>query len=123
LIEEILDLLRQSTALRDCQVWERDETPTGAFILKVRCRASTRLTLQVWIKQTAEGRRYSYQLLSNGTTVMRWDNTPHWTARENFPHHFHDSNDRKVKSPLTGDPLADLPVVLQEARKYLEAET
>lgn len=38
----------------------------------------------------------------------------------NFPHHFHDSLGRLTTSVLSGDPLADLPVVLAEVKHYLQ---
>ena len=116
---EILKLLNQSSLIRDLRVWQRDEAPSGAFVLKVRCRIGAHFVFQVWIRSSAKGVRYSYQLTSNGT-ALRWDNAPHFPGLRNFPHHFHDTTNKKNPSELTGDPLRDLAKVLQEVETYLE---
>jgi hypothetical protein len=123
LIDEILDLLSYSPLLRACRIWQRDQAPSGAFVLKVRCRVSARFIFQVWIKQGQRGIRYAYQLLSGNAPILRWDNAPHFPETENFPHHFHDGKNKQSSSSLTGDPLRDLTNVLAEIEKYLETQT
>lgn len=39
----------------------------------------------------------------------------------NFPHHFHPKDGAPVSSPLTGDPMADLPIVLANIEKSLSS--
>lgn len=123
MIERILNLLNRSTILRDCRVWQRDETPDGVFVLKVRCRVKARFTFQVWIKQSPQGSRYAYQLLSGDAPILRWNNAPHFPSAENFPHHFHNGKGKRNSSTLTGDPLRDLENILLEIEKYLETQT
>ena len=119
MIDEILNLLNQSSILTDLRVWQRDEAPSGAFILKVRCRVGAHFVFQVWINHSANHARYSYQLASR-ETILRWDNAPHFPGLHNFPHHLHDAKGKKVSSDLTGDLLSDLSFVLNEVEKYLE---
>jgi hypothetical protein len=119
LIDEILDLLNRSPLLNDLRVWQRDEAPSGAFVLKVRCRVGANFVLQVWLNYYLPNVRYSYQLTAN-ETVLRWDNAPHFPGLRNFPHHFHDAKGKKSPSVLRGDPIKDLSFVLLEAEKYLE---
>ncbi len=97
-----------------------DETPSGAFLLKARCRCKARLTIQIRIKHGENGLHYSYQLFSGKDTLLRWDNAPHFPDLKNYPHHFHNPRGERITSDLTGDPLKDLSHVLQEIEKYLE---
>ena len=48
-------------------------------------------------------------------------NAPHHPEQgTNFPHHFHDELGRLATSPLTGDPVTDLPSVLAEIKRFLQ---
>ena len=50
--------------------------------------------------------------------VVEHDETPHHPYISTEPHHFHDARGAVSESPLTGDPLTDLPVVLQEIEAF-----
>jgi len=60
----------------------------------------------------------AYQLFTD-RLVLRWDKTPHHSHVSTEPHHFHDAQDAVSESPLSGDPLTDLPVVLQEIKAFM----
>jgi hypothetical protein len=118
-LEAILDTLKRSPLVRDLQVEERDELPTGAFLLKARCRLRRDYRFQVWVRHSQELTRYAYQLFTDHP-ILRWDNAPHHPElAENYPHHFHGKRGVMISSNLTGDPLRDLKQVLQEIEKHI----
>ncbi len=123
MIDEIIALLRQTPLFQECRVVERDQAPDGTFILKVRCKLRGHLKFQLRIKNGADGTRYSYQLFDNATTMIRWDNAPHFQDLDNFPHHCHTARGNTVSSALTGDVLDDLSFVLLEVEKNLGSKT
>ena len=122
MIDEILQLLNRSPVLSDLRVLQQDIAPEGEFVLKARCRAKQRFTFQVWIRQDQAGVRYSYQFFSR-TTILRWDNAPHFPDLENYPHHVHDRRGKRNPSKLIGDPIKDLLPVLKEIEEFLETKT
>jgi hypothetical protein len=51
---------------------------------------------------------------------LRWDNAPHHPELiTNFPHHFHDEQGQLTPSPLSGEPVADLAIVLTAIEQHL----
>lgn len=55
----------------------------------------------------------TYQLLRANQPYLRWDNKEHFPDISTFPHHFHAPTGEVQPSPLSGDPIADLPKVLE----------
>jgi hypothetical protein len=66
--------------------------------------------------------RYSFQLYSD-RSLLRWDNTPHYPGLSNFPHHFHDAEGNVLTSPLTGNLMSDVEIVLAEVRQFMAKYT
>ena len=59
---------------------------------------------------------YVYQYQGpTGTFILRYDNTPHFSALPTFPHHKHDGNEANV---IAASP-PDLQAVLAEVRRYM----
>lgn len=119
LLAELLDILSQSPIVRDTQVVEHDETVYGRVLLRIRCQLSPGYNLQIWVHYKRAFQRYAYQLFTD-RPILRWDNAPHHPEIQGFPHHFHDKVGHRLPSTLTGDPLADMPIVLDEVRRFLE---
>jgi hypothetical protein len=118
-VPDFLALLRAHPLVRSLRVVEHDETPFGKLVLKVRCRLPGRYRFQVWLHYEPGLRIYAYQLF-HGQPLLRWDNSPHYPSVVTAPHHFHDSSGIVIDSPLSGDPLADLPVVLSKVESFLK---
>ena len=59
-----------------------------------------------------------YQLFTE-VPLLRWDNKEEFRQLATYPHHHHDEQGNVKASPLTGDPLRDLEVVLQEVSGFL----
>lgn len=119
LLTELLDILSQSPIVQTTQVVEYDETVYGRVLLRIRCQLSLGYNLQIWVHYERTFQRYAYQLFTD-RPILRWDNAPHHPEIQSFPHHFHDEAGQRFPSTLTGDPLADVPIILDEVRRFLE---
>jgi len=101
---------------------DHDETPFGKVLLKVRCRLKGGYQLQVWLHHEPGLQAYAYQLFTDHP-LLRWDNAPHYPQIETSPHHSHDEHGALKPSPLKGNPIADLRVVLQEVERFLSEKS
>jgi hypothetical protein len=122
LLAELLDILSQSQIVQATQVVEHDETAHGRALLRIRCHLSLGYNLQIWVHDGRTFQRYAYQLFTD-RPILRWDNAPHHPEIGGFPHHFHDESGREFPSALTGNPLVDVPVILDKIARFLERET
>ena len=121
MLDDILGLLNASSFLRDPQVVELIAYGQNAFRAKLRARVTDELTLQVWLNHNDRHTRYAYQLFRHDQPVLRWDNAPHHPEQAtNFPHHIHDELGQLASSPLSGNPVSDLPEVLTQIENYLQ---
>jgi hypothetical protein len=121
LIAELLDILSQSQVVQQTQVVEYDETAQGRVLLRIRCQLPLGYSLQIWVHHERAFQRYAYQLFTD-RPILRWDNAPHYPELQGFPHHFHDESGREFPSTLTGNPLVDVPTVLDEIAQFLKRE-
>ena len=121
LVPSLLGVLDAHPLISHIRVVQLDETPTGRLEVKIRCRVAAH-QLQVWIHQGPATLDYAYQLFTS-TPLLRWDNAPHYPSLTTAPHHFHDEQNNVTSSPLTGDPLADLRIVLDAISRWLELHT
>ncbi len=118
--DELLQILKASPVLHDAQITDLKTYGRDAFRVKMRATVTPALTFQLWLNRAPDHTRYAYQLFGYGRALLRWDNAPHHPyLTTNYPHHFHDSEERIIPSTLGGDPLQDLPVVLAEIERYL----
>lgn len=61
---------------------------------------------------------YAYQLFTD-VPLLRWDNKEEFAHLHTYPHHFHDQYGHVHPSSLTGDPITDIEVVLNELSTFL----
>jgi hypothetical protein len=95
-----------------------DEISQRGFY-KIKCRLiPSKYNLEIKFIDTGEEFIYSYQLYST-TSIVRWDNEPHFPDIETFPHHFHDTGGNVLESSLMGDPEIDLYTVLSKTQEFL----
>ncbi|MFQ5793204.1 MAG: DUF6516 family protein [Acidobacteriota bacterium] len=118
LYDQLLDLLDQSPLIRDHATIETKTVDEATFSFKVRATITDELTLQIRYLHDGGFVRYSYQLFST-EPVLRWDNAPHFPDLPGFPHHFHDDKGNRRSSPLRGNLLSDIAIVLSEIEKYV----
>lgn len=119
LVRSLLVILGAHPLVSHIKIVKLDETPTGRFEVKLRCRIANHQQFQVWIHQGAVTLDYAYQLFA-ADPLLRWDNAPHYPALATAPHHYHDEHNNVSNSPLIGDPLVDLPLVLNAVAQWLE---
>lgn len=103
-----------------CQRTEIVETrafSSDQFFFKIRAELTGRYHFQVRIYYNQGHIDYAYQLFTD-VPLLRWDNKEEFPHLATYPHHHHDQHGHVNESPLTGDPVEDLEIVLQQ----LEAE-
>lgn len=88
------------------------------FVLKVRAQLVNEQSLQVYLYHNRGHYDYAYQVFGI-RPLMRWDNKEDCPGLANFPHHFHPGDAAPVASSLTGEPVADLQIVLTNLEKNL----
>lgn len=116
LISECIHLLNQFEFCEQPKILETSFFSNEQFALKIRATIFSSLTFQIRIYANQEHFDYSYQVFSD-EPVCRWDNKEHFPEIKTFPHHFHSLDGSITDSPLTGMPLNDLKIVLEELAK------
>lgn len=117
--DRILLLLQESAVVSDTRIVELKIYGAGQFRIKIRSAVLENQEFQVWINHNPRHTRYAYQLISQSRPLLRWDNAPHHPELlENVPHHFHSPDGKILPSTLAGNPLVDLPVVLECLKGY-----
>ena len=53
------------------------------------------------------------------TSLLRWDNKEEFRHLPTYPHHYHDEESHVKPSPLTGDAIGDVGIVLQAISAFL----
>lgn len=118
--ETLLHLLQASSVTHNPKITDLKLYGRNAFRVKIQATVTQTITFQVWLNHTPRHTRYAYQLFSSDKALLRWDNAPHHPGVvTNFPHHFHDDQKRVVSSPLQGEPLQDIPIVLVKIERYI----
>jgi len=76
---------------------ERETAIDGYLRVKTTLINGSLFEFAEYFQHTPEGEihvvTYTYHwATADATLIMRWDNTPHFPALPNFPHHIHDGN-------------------------------
>jgi hypothetical protein len=88
------------------------------FFFKVRANLPEGNKVQVRIYFNQGHIDYAYQLFTD-VPLLRWDNKEEFRHLETYPHHHHDDQGNVKPSPLIGDPVRDIEVVLHEVSAFL----
>lgn len=100
---------------------ETKEFSPDQFFFKVRANLTGENKLQVRIYCNQGHVDYAYQVFT-AVPLLRWDNKEEFRHLATYPHHYHDEQGKVKLSPLTGDPLRDIEVVLREVSGFLTGE-
>jgi len=92
---------------------ETREFSPDQYMIKIRADLKTGKKFQVRLYCNHGHIDYAYQLFSD-VPLLRWDNKEEFCSISTYPHHHHDEMGNIKPSPLVGDPIADLKVVLAE---------
>ena len=111
MLPQLEALLHASPKVVSFQVLDNDPIDEANFLFKIRCELTSGRVLQIRLHAMAGHVRYSYQELDD-RPLRRWDNAPHFPGLTSFPHHHHDVNGTVSASFFSGEPVADLPRVL-----------
>ena len=104
-----------------CQQSEVVETrafSSDQFFFKIRAELTGGYHFQVRIYYNRGHVDYAYQLFTD-IPLLRWDNKEEFPHLATYPHHHHDRYGHVNKSQLTGDPVGDLEIVLQQLETEL----
>ena len=115
---DLLDMLARWPEVSKPHLIEHEVDAGIVLMYKIRCDLPKGYFFQIRLRLRAGTIEYSYQLFTT-RPVLRWDNAPHHPSLASFPHHFHDDTGIEYPSGLSGDPLADVPVVLTEVINYV----
>lgn len=92
------------------------------FFFKVRAELTGGYNFQARIYYNQGYIDYAYQIFTHAPFV-RWDNKEEFHHLETYPHHQHDEQGNVKPSILTGDPVKDIKVVLQEVYELIAGNT
>lgn len=104
-----------------CQHTEIVETKafsSDQFFFKIRADLTGEYKFQVRIYYNRGHIDYAYQLFTE-VPLLRWDNKEEFPHLATYPHHHHDQHGHVKVSPLTGNPVEDLKIVLQQLETEL----
>jgi hypothetical protein len=103
----------EQTTLVETKTFSPDQ-----FFFKVRADLPEGNKFQVRIYFNQGHIDYAYQLFTD-VPLLRWDSKEEFRHLETYPHHHHDDQGNIEASPLIGDPVGDIEVVLQEVSAFL----
>jgi len=120
LLAEIISILDETDFCSNTRILESTYFSPQQFAFKIRTKIFGSYKLQLRIYYNANHYDYSYQLFSDNP-LCRWDNSEHFPRITSFPHHYHSIKGNILDSPLKGDPVSDLKLVLSELSNMLQA--
>ena len=97
---------------------ETKEFAQDQFLFKVRAELAEGYAIQIRIYYNRAHIDYAYQLFID-TPLLRWDNKEEFPYVSTYPHHHHDEHGKVHPSPLGGDPVRDMPIVLQAISEFI----
>ncbi len=112
LLSFVTTTLQTSPLCEYVRIVETHPFSKGQFALKVRAKLIEGSMFQVHLYYNKDHIDYAYQLVQNEEPVLRWDNKEHFPTLLSYPHHFHAPSGLVEASSLTGNPINDLPFVL-----------
>ena len=121
LLGNVLSILQSHPACKKIIGIETREFSPEQFYFKIRAALSGRLKLQVRLYYNPGHIDYAYQVFAD-FPLCRWDNKEEFQSLPSYPHHYHDHQGFVKASPLTGDPITDIQIVLQEISRLPELE-
>jgi len=106
---------------RVVEVETREFSP-DQFIFKIRAEFSGKVSFQARVYFNYGHVDYAYQVYT-AVPLLRWDNKEEFRTISTYPHHYHDANGGVHASPLIGDPVSDIRVVLDLIAEFVAAQT
>ena len=120
LLNFVVTSLQLSPLCNEVHVVSTESFSSRQFTLKVRTKLIDDSLLQVRLYFNEDHIDYAYQLIKDDLPFLRWDNKEHFPNLSTYPHHFHMADGRIIESSLTGNPIRDLPEILEQLRLILK---
>ena len=118
LLGALMTALQTHPLCDQVRVVETREFSPHQFYFKIRAGLCQNLNFQVRVYHNQGHIDYAYQLFTE-VPLLRWDNKEEFRHLKTYPHHHHDDKGGVHPSPLIGNPVEDLDVVLQEITNFL----
>lgn len=122
LLGRFMSVLQAHPLCQQAQIIETKEFSPDRFLFKIRIILTRGYKFQIRIYYNQGHVDYAYQLFTN-VPLLRWDNKEEFNYLDTYPHHHHDEQGYIKPSPLTGNPLEDVEVVLQKVELFLSKFT
>lgn len=120
LLGVLMAILQVHPVCKKVTVIETKEFSPEQFFFKIRAKL-VKGSMQIRIYQNLEHIDYAYQFFTN-EPLLRWDNKEEFHRLATYPHHHHDELGNVKPSPLVGDPIRDIEIVLREISAFLSKE-
>jgi hypothetical protein len=120
LLGAFLGILEAHSLCKKVVVLETKEFSTDQYFIKIRAEIAKGYKLQIRIYYNYGHVDYAYQLFTE-LPILRWDNKEEFSDLASYPHHFHAIDGYIKNSPLSGDPLKDISIVLQYLKSYINS--
>jgi len=121
LLGALMAVLESHPLCQQVTVVETKTFTPDQYFFKVRAKLPEEHRFQVRIYYNRGHTDYAYQLFTD-VPLLRWDNKEEFRHLTTYPHHHHDDQGNVEPSPLTGDPLKDITVVLREVSLFLSGK-
>lgn len=118
----LMATLQSHLICKQATVVETKVFSSDQFFLKVRAELTGENLFQARIYYNQGHIDYAYQLFAD-LPILRWDNKEEFRHLETYPHHHHDEQGNVKPSRLTGNPLRDIEIVLQDVSRFLSKKT
>ena len=117
----LMAILQSHPICEQATVVETKVFSADQFFLKLMAKLTGENKLQARIYYNQGHIDYAYQLFTD-LPILRWDNKEEFRHLETYPHHHHDEKGNVKPSPLTGDPVRDIEIVLRDVSSFLSGK-
>ena len=121
LLGTLMAILQAHPICEQAAVIETKTFSPDQFFFKIRAEIIKTHKFQIRVYYNQGHIDYAYQLFTD-EPLLRWDNKEEFDHLVTYPHHHHDEVGHVKASPLSGEPLSDIEVVLQEVTTFLSEE-
>lgn len=118
LLGALMARLQAHPLCRQATVAETNAFSSDQFFFKIRAEFGDEYKFQVRIYFNRGHIDYAYQLFTD-VPLLRWDNKEEFRHLATYPHHHHDEQGNVISSPLSGDPVSDLDLILSHISGFL----
>ena len=120
LLGNLIAVLQVHPLCERASVVETKTFSSDQFFIKIRADFTDEYKFQTRIYYNRGHIDYAYQLFTYAP-LLRWDNKEEFAHLETYPHHHHDHLGNIEPSPLIGDPVKDIEIVLSEVSEFISS--